>query len=119
MKDYIAQTQVTIGPPLDPGSVGLNTSQPVNTLANLISTIIGLLTVVAALYFIFMVITGALGIITSGGDKGKVEDARNKITTGAVGFVVVVAAMFLVGLIGIILDIPILNLGEMISRIRM
>lgn len=118
MKSLLAQVEHPIGN-ITGGSVALNSTDPVLTLANLISTVIGLLTVIAALYFMFMIITGAIGIISSGGDKGKYEDARNKITTGAIGFVVVVAAMFIVGLIGIILDIPILNLGEMINNIRM
>lgn len=120
MKNYLAQTEVTIGPPLDPGSVGLNSQQPVTTLANLISTIIGFLTVIAALYFMFMLITGAIGIISSGGDKGAYEDARKKMTTGIIGFIVVISAMFIISLVGVLLGLgDILNLGEMIERIQM
>ncbi len=118
MRNYLTQVEHPVGN-ITGGNVALNSAQPVTTLANLISTIIGLLTVIAALYFIFMIITGAIGIISSGGDKGAYEDSRKKITTGAIGFVVVVAAMFVVGLVGVILDLPILNLGEMIRRIRL
>jgi hypothetical protein len=120
MKDLLAITEVTIGPPLDGGSVGLDSSAPVNTLASLISTVIGLLTVIAALYFMFMIITGAIGIISSGGDKMAYENARKKITTGAIGFVVVIAAMFIMGLVATLLGMPnILDLGAMIEAIRM
>jgi hypothetical protein len=95
-------------------------SDPVTTLANLISTIIGLLTVIGALYFMFMIIMGAIGIISSGGDKGAYEDARKKITTGAIGFVVVIAAMFIMSLVSLFLGLPnILNLGQMINAIRL
>ena len=118
MRYYLAQAEHPVGN-ITGGGVALNSTDPVTTLADVISTVIGLLTVIGALYFMFMIITGAIGIISSGGDKGKYEDARNKITTGAIGFVVVVAAMFVVGLVGIILDIPILDLGEMVNRIQM
>jgi hypothetical protein len=120
MKTYIAQEAHNLGDPLSPGEVGLNSSDPVSTLANLISTVIGLLTVIGALYFMFMIITGAIAIISSAGDQGKYEDARKRITTGAIGFVVVIAAMFIMSLIALILDIPnILDLGEMIEQIRL
>lgn len=120
MRNYLAQTSHNIGEPLSGGEVGLNSDEPVTTLADLISTIIGLLTVIAALYFMFMIITGAIGIISSGGDKGAYEDARKKITTGAIGFVVVIAAMFIMSLAATLLGIPnILDLGAMIEAIRM
>jgi hypothetical protein len=119
MKNYLAQKENPIGP-ISPGNVGLDSSDPVKTLASLISTVIGLLTVIAALYFMFMIITGAIGIISSGGDKGAYEDARKKITTGAIGFVVVIAAMFIMSLISILLGLPnILDLGATINAIRL
>jgi hypothetical protein len=120
MKTYLAQSENPIGDPLSGGNVGLDSSDPVVTLANLISTVIGLLTVIGALYFMFMIITGAIAIISSAGDQGKYEDARKRITTGAIGFVVVIAAMFIMSLIAIILDLPnILDLGEMIDQISL
>lgn len=119
MKNHLAQVEHPIGTPLNAGGVGLNSSNPVLTLANLISTVIGLLTVIGALYFMFMLITGAIGIISSGGDKGSYEDARKKMTTGVIGFVAVIAAIFIVSLIGTLLGLPnILNLRQMINDIR-
>lgn len=96
------------------GNIG-TTSKPVDTLASVLSTVIGLLTVIGVLYFIFVLITGAIGIISSGGDKGAFEDARRKITTGVIGLVVVVAAMFIVSLITMLLGLPdFLDLGDII-----
>ena len=121
MKGLIAQNEVPIGTPISGGNVAIGEGgDPVNTLASLLSTIIGLLTVIAALYFMFMLVTGAIGIISSGGDKGAFEDARKKITFGAVGFVVVIAAMFIMSLVATLLGLPnILDLGEMITAIRL
>ena len=73
---------------------------------SVISKIIAVMTVVAFIWFTFQIVIGAIGIISSGGDKGAVEKARKQITTGIVGVVMVVAAIFLVALIGMILGIP-------------
>jgi hypothetical protein len=65
-----------------------------------ISTAIGLMTIIAAIWFTFNLITGAISIITSGGDKVKVTEARSRITMGLVGLVIIIAAMFIIELIG-------------------
>ena len=120
MKNLLAQRENPIGVPLTGiGNIGIG-SNAVQLFADVLSTTIGLLTVIAALYFMFMLITGAIGIIGSGGDKGAYEDARRKITTGAIGLVVVIAAMFIMDLITTLLGINnILDIGEMIQRIRL
>ena len=116
--NYLTQKPVNL-----PGTInGIgNLGQPADAeskFAGIISSAIGLITIVAFLFFIFSLISGAIGIITAGGDKGKLEDARGSITTGAIGLVVVVAGMFIVDLIARILGIPnILNIGEMIDLI--
>ncbi|OGD83781.1 hypothetical protein A2165_01195 [Candidatus Curtissbacteria bacterium RBG_13_40_7] len=121
MKDFLAQTPVNIGIPVSGGEVGLGGPNPnETTLAQILSTTIGLLTVIAAIYFMFTLIIGAIGIISSGGDKGAFEDARKKITMGAIGFVVVIAAMFIMEIVATVFGLPdILNLQEMITRIRL
>lgn len=70
-----------------------------------ISTAIGVMTVVAFVWFTFQFMLGAIGILTSGGDKGKLETARNKISTSIIGLIVVIAAIFIIQLVGDILGI--------------
>ena len=66
-----------------------------------------------------MIITGSIGIISSGGDKAALESARKRITTGVIGFVVVVAAIFIVQLIGRLIGIPnILDLPALLENIQ-
>jgi len=90
----------TLGTDLNnPGSAGA-------TLARIVSAVIGLLTVIAVVYFMINLITGATMIITAGGDKGKYSEARQKITYGFIGLVVTIAAIFILGLLAILLDIP-------------
>ncbi len=76
--------------------LGTNTTTPdgVNVATNastLIRTIITLVIVVAALLTLFYLIMGAIAWITSGGDKGKVEEARNKITAAVIGLLILAA----------------------------
>lgn len=83
-----------------------------------ISKIIGVLTVIAFIWFTFMMIIGAIRILTSGGDKAALEGARKQITTGIIGIIVVVAAIFIVSLVGTILGIPnILDIGGFIGTL--
>ena len=70
------------------------------------SGFIGLLTIIAFLWFIINFFVGAFEIMTSGGDKGKLEGARRRLMTGIIGIVVVIAAIFIVQLIGSIIGIP-------------
>ena len=86
--------------------------------AKIISSAIGLITILAFIFFLFTLITGAIGIITSGGDKGRLEEARGRITTGVIGVIVVISGIFIVDLIARLLGIPnILNIPAMINLI--
>jgi len=84
-----------------------------------ISSAIGLMTIIAIIWFVVLMIMGAIGIISSGGDKASLEAARKRITTGVIGFVVVIAALFIVQFIGRLIGIPdLLNLPVLLERIQ-
>ena len=82
------------------GQSGANAGTQFN---DTLSKIIGVMTVVAFIWFTFQIVLGAIRIVSSGGDKGAIEGARKQITTGIVGVIIVVAALFLVSLLGAIL----------------
>lgn len=65
----------------------------------LISAIMRFVVVVAALLVFFYLIWGGIEWITSGGDKGQTEKARNKITAAIIGLVILSAAVALFYLI--------------------
>ncbi len=99
------------------GTIG--TGDPVDTTAKIISTAIGLMTVIAAVYFIFNLITASISIISSAGDKGNLESARTKMTHSFIGLVVTISAMFIIGMLSTVLGFPdILDFGTMISLIK-
>lgn len=89
------------------------------TLFNLfISRAIGVITVVAFVWFLFILVTGAISIMGAGGDKAAAETARKRIFTGLIGLVVLIAGIFLIRLVGAFLGIQnILNPGEIIYQI--
>jgi len=103
------------------GPLGLEGKSPTEGLGvfnTFISTVIGVMTLIAAIWFIFKLITGAIGILSSGGDKQALESAQKNITTGIVGLVVVILALFIVDLIGRLMGIEnITNPANMLIQV--
>jgi hypothetical protein len=58
----------------------------------LINGVLSFVMVIAALMVFLYLIWGGIEWITSGGDKGKTETARNKITSAVIGLIVVAAS---------------------------
>jgi len=115
----IAQIDVPLYPDgglSGPGPLG-NPSNPASTFNNVISGIVGIMTVIAGIWFLFLVISGAISIMGAGGDKAAVEEGRKRIMNGIIGIVVVIAAIFLVDLVGNILGFgSILNPAKFIEN---
>lgn len=101
------------------GPLGLEQGQDAPTIFNkFISSAVGVMTIIAIIWFVFKFIAGAIGIISAGGDKASLENARKNITTGIIGLVVVVAAIFIIDLIGTLIGIPnILNPADLLKQI--
>lgn len=101
MRNYLAAIDLGklegIGPL---GLEGISASCAPGRFTLYLTGAIGLMTVIAAIWFTFNFIIGAIGIMTSGGDKGKVETSRSRITTGVIGLVIVLSAVFVVQLFG-------------------
>ena len=124
MKNLIADT--TFAPNGGFMGLGNNTalktgSGGIATFSKLISSIIGIMTIVAIIWFVFTFIIGAIGIISSGGDKQSLEAAKKKITTGLIGLVVVIIAFFILDLIGYLLGFGtggLLDLNTMFTSIQ-
>lgn len=103
------------GPLSDPTKGG---GTGIEAFTKFISSTIGLMTIIAIIWFIFTLITGAIAMTTAGSDKASLENARKKITTGLIGLVVTIAAIFIIQLIGVLIGIPnILKLPELFEQI--
>lgn len=86
-----------------------------NLLTKVISSMVGIITIVAGIWFLIQILIAGLNWIGSSGDKNKVLDAQHKITNSVVGLTIVVAAYAITNLIGKILGINILDIGAAIK----
>ena len=80
------------------------------TIGGIVSGLIRLVLVIAALVFFFILVIGGIRWIASGGDKAQTENARNQITAALVGLVIVFAAWAIVQLINTFFGINIFEL---------
>jgi ABC-type dipeptide/oligopeptide/nickel transport system permease component len=110
-------SQVPLGNITGIGPLG-NTSTPIDTFVTIISTLIGVLTIIAALYFIVQIFQAGLNWISSGGDKQSLQNAQKRLQNAIIGLFITVAAYTLIGLVGNIIGINILNLGPILNNIH-
>lgn len=88
----------------------LQNTSGVDYFQKLITALVTIAFTVGGLIFFFMLITGAIQWIASGGDKANVESARSKITSALIGIVVLVSIIALVKLIETFFGIHLLQL---------
>jgi uncharacterized protein HemY len=90
-----------------------------NSLTNFISQLFGVMTVLAGLFFIVYFVMGAFKWTAAGGDSGKVQKARDQMVQGVLGLILIVASYSIIGLIGTILGLEILDpmkaIGDIIN----
>lgn len=77
-------------------------------VAGVISSIIGVMTIAAAIWFLFQFLVGGLHWSTSGGDKAKLESAKGRITHAFIGLIIVIAGWAIIALTGQFFDIDVL-----------
>lgn len=118
MKNTLAQMKLYEGSGFTGfGPLGNPEGTGITTFSTFLSTAIGVMTIVAFIWFVFVFLTGAISIIGSGGDKQAFEGAKKRITTGLVGVIVIISSMFIISLIGQIFNIPFLDLFQLFYRL--
>lgn len=103
----LAQNTINLQPSQNTQFASLGTL----TIPGLISALIRLTLVVAAIVFFFILVIGGIQWIASGGDKAQTEAARSRITAALVGLVIVFAAWAIVALINTFFHIDIFSLA--------
>jgi hypothetical protein len=88
-------------------------------VAKIVSTIIGVLTIAGGIWFLFQFIIGGFNWITSGGDKAKLQSARDRITNAFIGLVVLVGGWAILALAGHFFGVDFLinNPGTIINQL--
>lgn len=93
------------------------TTEPGNVVANIISKGLGLLTIIAGIWFLFQVIIAGYNYMSAAGDKARIEAAGRKLTNSLIGLAIVVAAYAILALIGKFLGVNFLDIGAAIKTI--
>ncbi|OGK38963.1 hypothetical protein A3F34_02860 [Candidatus Roizmanbacteria bacterium RIFCSPHIGHO2_12_FULL_44_10] len=74
----------------------------ISSLSDVVSLVLQFLYPLAGLILFFVLVWGGYGYMTSGGVPEKVDGARGKITSGLIGFFLLVLSYFLVRFISFI-----------------
>jgi len=92
---------------LGTGSFGGSSSY--SRFSDLISRTIGLLTIVAGVWFLVQLIMGGYSWISAGGDKQAMQNAQKKVTNALIGMLVTILAYTIAGVLGMFLGFDIFN----------
>lgn len=90
---FLAQRIEISGKPIEGPLEGIN------TLGDLINRVLPFLATFAGVILLFVFIWGGYDFITSQGDAAKVKSAQAKLTTGIIGFILLIVSYLLVRLI--------------------
>lgn len=75
-------------------------SEGLKAISRIVSSIVGIMTIAGGIWFLFQFVIGGFNWITSGGDKAKLQSARDRITNAFIGLVVVAAGAAILALAG-------------------
>lgn len=106
-----------IGPLGGEGKMLQDPTTAVYWFTRFISNMIGIMTIIAFIWFVIQLFIGAVAWLSSGGDKAKLQEAQKKITNAFIGLTIVIAAIFIVKLVEIVLGIKILSISVLILNI--
>lgn len=76
-----------------------------NNIGSLVNLLVPLAVTVAALIFLFMIFKAAFTMLSSQGDPEKIAEARNILTYGVIGLVIISLSFFIVKVIELVLGI--------------
>ncbi len=101
--------------------VGINVTGDdygVTELDKIISTVIGVLTLVAFIFFVLQVIFAGYSFLSAQGDEKKIESARKRLTDGILGITIVVIAFGITALLANLFGIEnIFNLEKIFENL--
>ena len=98
---YVPPTGPIRNPGLSTNLQALNGSEFVSRFFPMLVTIFF---VIGAIIFVFVFLLGAIQWINAGGDKGKLESAKDKITQAIIGIFVLLSVFAIINLVEIFFD---------------
>ncbi len=111
MTKQLAQVTLDIaGEAQKQGLLGAERAQTADGgFGNWLSNIFSVVMVLGAVFCLALIIMGAIQWMTSGGEKTKVEEARNRITNAIIGLIILAASIALFNLVADFLGITAIN----------
>ncbi len=88
------------------------TITPIQTIGKLVELGAGAILIIGGLAFLVYLLMGGFNWITAGGDKGKVENARNMITQGVIGLAILASVFAVYGVVLRFLGIKSISIGS-------
>lgn len=108
MKVFAVQELGQIGGSQGFGPFGNISGSGLVEVTQVVSKVVGFMTVAAGVWFLFQLIIGGISWVTSGGDKNNIENAKNRLTHAFIGLIIVVAGWGILALAGTFLGYDIL-----------
>lgn len=114
---------LNLGPVESPGGWNPETiaieenEKATDTLEKVISMLIGVATTLSSMFFVIQLFRAGLNYITAGGDSGKIEAAKLRMQQSAIGLGIVVMIYSVLGIIGKVMGVDILNPGQTLLNI--
>ena len=90
---------------------------PLGQFTTVISTIIGVMTIIGGLIFMAQIISAGLAWLASGGEKQALQNAQKKLTHAVVGLAIVILAYTIIGAVGQIFGLDILFSSDLIANL--
>ena len=95
--------------PIGQSAIARGGSAVPTELINQVSNLIGFVTILGGLFFVIYMLVAGFEWLQAGGDSGKVEKAKSRMTNAAIGLLVMILSIAIVGIIGGVFGLDILN----------
>jgi len=98
------------------GGIAQPSANPIGALENVISKVIGFLSVVGVVYFTIQIVLAGYSWISAGGETQKVKQAQDKLWQSFLGLAIMFLATVLVSLMGYLLGgVDLLNIQKFLG----
>jgi len=103
------------------GGVITNETTALINIGNIISVVVGTLTIISGIWFFIHILIGGFRWVGSQGDKTRLEEAQNRITNAFVGLLIVVAGWSLFALVSLVfgVDFRLMDPGMLIRSLNL
>lgn len=117
-KPAMAQSSQNLGGLEGFGRLGLEGGgDPVVILDTILSNLLGFLTICGGIWFAITIVTAGYKFIQAQGDAQQIKEAQKQITNSFIGISIVVAAVFLLSLVGELLNVEFLDIVSQIQNL--